>query len=230
VSRRLWTESDREVLRRFDGEFNRWWLDPLYGRGYPADIVEDHRRAGHWSDFVRPGDLEAIAAPTDFLGVNYYSRAVLRSGAVPEEANLPRTIPEPPESSKTDMGWEVHPRGLRLLLGRIHRDYAPRSLVVTENGAAYAHGPDAQGVVDDEPRRAYLEGHLRSCLDALADGVPLDGYFAWSLMDNFEWAYGYEKRFGLVHVDYATQARTVKASGRWFADVARAGRLPGMAP
>jgi len=220
---------DRDALRRFDGEFNRWWLDPLHGRGYPEDIVADHRAAGHWSDFVRPGDLEAIAAPTDFLGINYYSRGIIRAD-VPEAHNEPRLIPAPGPERCTDMGWEVYPDGLRMLLGRLHRDYGTASLVVTENGAAYAHGPDATGEVDDEPRRVYLEGHLGACLDALAEGAPLDGYFAWSMLDNFEWAFGYEKRFGLVHVDYDTQKRTVKRSGRWFADVVRANALGGAMP
>jgi len=221
------SEADQEALRSFDGEFNRWYLDPLYGRGYPEDMVTEYRGAGHWSDFCQPGDLEQIAVATDYLGVNYYSRGLIRSAAVPEEQNAPRTIPDPPASARTDMGWEVFPEGLRVLLGRIARDYAPAGLYVTENGAAYAHGPDAAGVVDDEPRRAYLESHLGACLGAIGDGVPLRGYFAWSLLDNFEWAFGYRKRFGLVHVDYETQQRTIKASGHWYAAVARANALVG---
>jgi beta-glucosidase len=127
------------------------------------------------------------------------------------------------------MGWEVYPDGLRGLLVRVHREYAPRVILVTENGAAYGHGPDGEGAVADAPRQAYLDGHLRACHEAIREGVPLQGYFAWSFIDNFEWAYGYRKRFGLVHVDYATQRRTVKQSGRWFGDVARANALRGEA-
>jgi beta-glucosidase len=223
------SEADAAATRAFDGEFNRWYLDPLHGRGYPEDKRDEYLRAGVVRDFsfVHDGDLETIATPTDFLGVNYYSRAILRSGSVPEADNRPRTIPEPSAEVRTDMGWEVYPDGLRALLVRLHEDYAPPCILVTENGAAYAHGPDATGAVQDEPRRAYLEGHLRACRHALDAGVPLGGYFAWSLMDNFEWAFGYRKRFGIVHVDYATQARTVKASGRWYGQVARANAVPG---
>jgi beta-glucosidase len=221
------SEADRLVTSHIDGELNRWYLDPLHGRGYPADVVATYGRLGHGEGmaFVQPGDLEAIAVPTDFLGVNYYTRGIIRSHAIPEEANQPRTVPDPPASARTDMGWEVYPDGLRAILLRVHRDYAPAAILVTENGAAYAHGPEADGAVRDAPRQAYLDGHLRACHDALAAGVPLQGYFAWSFIDNFEWAYGYRKRFGLVHVDYATQRRTVKQSGSWFADVARANAL-----
>lgn len=215
--------ADEDATRQFDGEFNRWYLDPLYGRPYPADKVAEYEAAGaaKGMKFVLPGDMETIAAPTDFLGVNYYSRGLIRSAAVTEEQNRPRLIPHPGPEARTDMGWEVYPDGLRVLLGRIHRDYAPRAILVTENGAAYPEGPDASGRVTDERRRAYLESHIGACHAAIAEGVPLKGYFAWSLMDNFEWAFGYRKRFGLVHVDYETQQRTVKESGHWFARVAR---------
>jgi beta-glucosidase len=224
--------ADVAAARASDGELNRWYLDPLYGRGYPRDMMEGYVAAGHadgWR-FVRDGDLSTIAVPTDFLGINYYMRAIVRSDAVPEASNAPRELFAPPASELTDMGWEVYPDGLRALLMRVHREYAPKAIVVAENGAAYSHGPDADGRVRDEPRRRYLEGHLNACLDALDEGVPLRGYFAWSLMDNFEWAWGYRKRFGLVHVDYATQVRTVKDSGRWFSKVARTNTLQGVEP
>ena len=117
------------------------------------------------------------------------------------------------------MGWEVYPEGLTASLLRVHREYGPREIYVTENGAAYGMEPGPDGRVHDEPRRAYLEGHLGACLDAIDAGVPLKGYFAWSLLDNFEWAYGYRMRFGLVHVDFATLKRTVKDSARWLSQV-----------
>lgn len=221
--------ADVAATRALDGEFNRWYLDPLYGRGYPEDKKAEYVAAGVAQnfDFVQPGDLDVIAAPTDFLGVNYYSRAIVRSSVIPEAQNEPRVIQPPAPETLTDMGWEVYPHGLTRMLVRVHREYAPKKLVVTENGAAYPMEPGPDGRVHDEPRRAYLEGHLHACCDAVDAGVPLTGYFAWSLLDNFEWAFGYRMRFGLVHVDFATQRRTIKDSGRWLAEVLRSNALPG---
>jgi beta-glucosidase len=209
---------DLAATERFDQEFNRWYLDPLFGRGYPEPLAAQYQREGlaDGFTFVQPGDLERIATRTDFLGVNYYSRTIVRA---PEAPNEPRLLADPPASVRTDMGWEVYPQGLTQVLQRVHREYAPKAIYVTENGAAYGHQPDADGLVRDEPRRAYLQAHLGACLDALEAGVPLHGYFAWSLLDNFEWAFGFKMRFGLVHVDYATQRRTIKQSGRWLAQV-----------
>ncbi len=225
--------ADRDATRHFDGFFNRWFLDPCYGRPYPADMVADYQRLGRLPTgeipFEKPGDIEAMGAETDFLGINYYSRAILRSDTLPEADNAPRLIPEPPPVARTDMGWEIYPEGLRDLLLRVSRDYPVKDLVITENGAAWPEGPDAEGRVRDDRRRAYLHAHLGACLDAIASGAPLSGYFGWSLMDNFEWAYGYDKRFGLVHVDYETQRRTLKDSALWYAEVARAGALLGIA-
>ncbi len=221
---------DQELANVVDGEINRWYLDPLFGRGYPEDIVSHHQREGHLPGgleaFVQPQDLQAIRAPTDFLGVNFYTRALVRSERVPERENAPRTIPEPPDDQRTDMGWEVRPDALRALLVRLHEDYAPARIFITENGAAYATGPDADGRVQDDRRLAYVAGHLRACRAAIDAGVPLHGYFLWSLLDNFEWAFGYEKRFGIVWVDFETQQRIMKASGRWYARVVRANALP----
>ncbi len=208
--------ADAEATRRFDGLFNRWYLDPLYRGEYPADAVADRVRQGHLPEgplpFVQRGDLAAIAAPTEFLGVNYDIRAVLRSDAVPEAENAPRTVHTAPEAERTDIGWEVHPAGLHTLLHRLQREYHPGRIYITENGAAYADGPGTDGRVEDPRRVAYLRGHLDACARAVAEGVPLAGYFHWSLLDNFEWAYGYTKRFGLVWVDYRTLARTPKQS------------------
>ncbi len=223
--------ADADATRWFDGYFNRWYLDPLAGRGYPADMVSDYQSAGHLPDGPLPwlseGDLTAIATPTDFLGINFYSRAILRSDSVPEAENAPRTLPEPPPERCTDMGWEVWAPSLTDLLVRLRDDYGDQPLIITENGCAYATGPDIEGQVPDVQRIAYLQQHLAACHEALAQGVPLVGYFAWSLMDNFEWAFGYEKRFGLVWVDFDTQDRTPKASAHWYAEVIRAGGPPG---
>lgn len=203
--------ADRAAVWQQDGVKNRWFLDPLSGRGYPADIV---RHYGRPMDFVQAGDLEAVAAPLDFLGVNYYTRGVVRSSAVTEAENAHRTVFPNPE--RTEMGWEVYPEGLYELLARLHFDYRFPALYVTENGAAYPDqiGPDGQ--VDDPLRVAFLKRHLAAAARAIAAGVPLRGYFVWSLMDNFEWAHGYSKRFGLVYVDYVTQRRVLKTSAHWY--------------
>jgi beta-glucosidase len=207
------SRADREATRAFDGTFNRWFLDPLYGRGYPEDVIADHVAAGHLPDgalpFVREGDLPAIAAPCDFLGVNYYSRAVLRA-RVPEAENQPATVVA--SNDKTDMGWEVYADGLYSILRRVHKEYGPRKLYVTENGAAYASAPDGEGRIRDLDRQRYLHTHFEAAHRAIAEGVPLAGFYVWSLLDNFEWAQGYEKRFGIVWVDYQTQKRIPKDS------------------
>ncbi len=214
---------DREAARRFDGSFNRWFLDPVFGRGYPADVVADHAAAGVEAlAAVRPGDLERIAVPTDFLGVNYYTRHLARG---PEEGNEPRAVPEPGPEARTDIGWEVHPDSLRSLLVRLSTEYPPTPLYLTENGAATHDAPGPDGRVRDERRVRYLAGHLEAVAAARAEGAPVEGYFAWSLLDNFEWAYGYSQRFGLVWVDYDSQVRIPKDSAWWYRDVIARGGL-----
>jgi beta-glucosidase len=210
------SESPEDVAaaRRHDGQANRWFTDPLYRGEYPADMWDLY---GHLVPRVAPGDMDVIRRPIDFLGVNYYTRAVIRHepGAHLDYASVR------PAGEYTAMDWEVYPRALTDLLVRLHRDYSPGSLYITENGAAYEDVPTAEGQVHDPERTAYYRLHLNACLDAIAQGVPLDGYFAWSLMDNFEWAYGYTRRFGLVYVDFDTQARTPKDSARYYASVVR---------
>lgn len=214
--------ADARAAVWFDGWFNRWFLDPVFGRGYPADMLAAYASEGRLPasgvPACVPGDLEIIAVPTDFLGVNYYSRAINRGDG---EGNLPRKIPEPQSGEKTDIGWEIYPEGLFDLLTRVHLDYGPIPLYVTENGAAYDTelGPD--GAVHDAGRVAYFRSHLTACHRAIEAGVPLHGYFAWSLLDNFEWAYGYSQRFGITWVDYGTQERVVKDSGHFLAGVFR---------
>lgn len=217
--------ADARATRYFDGYFNRWFTDPVYGRGYPADMVDAYTTGGQLPrglDFVQPGDMEAIAAQTDFLGVNYYTRAILRDEQAAD--NLPPT--RVASDDVTEMEWEVYPEGLYRLLVRLHFGYDIPKLYVTENGCSYGDGPDAQGRIQDDRRIAYLHGHLDACRRALEAGVPLAGYFQWSLMDNFEWAKGYTQRFGMVWVDYATQQRIPKASAYWYRDVIRANALP----
>ncbi len=205
--------ADVRLAREADGRFNRWFLDPLYGRHYPADAVAGFAPAlPNGLDFVLPGDLEAIAAPTDFLGVNYYTRRVTRD----EEAadNLPQEIFA--DRARTDIDWEEYPEGLYYLLNRLHFEYRPPKLYITENGASFNDGPDANGRVADTRRLAYLRDHFTAAHRAMHNGVPLAGYFVWSLMDNFEWAFGYSQRFGIVWVDYETQQRLPKDSALWY--------------
>jgi beta-glucosidase len=217
---------DDHAARQFDGLFNRWYLDPVFRSRYPADAVADRVRWGHLPGpelpFVEPGDLVTVAAPLDFLGVNYYSRVVVRAGAA---GGPPEAVPGAPADELTDMGWEVYPQGLEDLLVRIHQEYSPPAIHITENGAAYADAPDRQGRIRDERRTEYHREHLLAAHRALSRGVPLRGYFAWSLLDNFEWAHGYTKRFGLHWVDYSTQRRIPKDSALWYRAVCSSGAV-----
>ncbi|MFB7108452.1 GH1 family beta-glucosidase [Streptomyces sp. NPDC056291] len=207
---------DEAAARRHDGHVNRWWLDPVHGRGFPADM-----REVYGVDLPeRPGDLDIIAAPLDWLGLNYYFPATVAddpAGPVPHARSVRR-----PDVPRSGMDWEIDASGIETLLLRLTHEYGARRLYVTENGSAFPDTVGPDGTVDDPERQDYLVGHLAACASAARKGAPLAGYFAWSLLDNFEWAYGYAKRFGLVHVDYATQARTIKGSGHRYADIVRA--------
>jgi beta-glucosidase len=206
------TDSDLDAVhaRLEDGRLVRWYMDALFKSRYPADILE---YLGADAPQTQPGDAELIAEPCDFLGVNYYNPVVSSSenGALPASSGA---------AAVTDMGWEVAPHSLADLLLRIHRDYALPPVLITENGAAYQDEMVA-GRVDDEQRRHYIESHLVAVADVIERGVNVKGYFVWSLMDNFEWAEGYRKRFGIVHVDYATLERTLKNSALWYQSLLR---------
>jgi beta-glucosidase len=208
------SEADEEAARTADGFLNRWFLDPLFRGSYPEDLL------GRFAPPTREGDLEAIAAPLDFLGVNYYFRALVE--AAPDGA-LP-TLVRPRVGELTATGWEVYPDGLAALLLRVHEDYAPCAIHITENGAAFGDVRGHDGSVRDPERQRYLETHLAAVAQAAEAGVPMRGYFVWSLLDNFEWAEGYRPRFGLVHVDYATLERVPKASFAWYRDTIAAHR------
>ena len=211
-------ERDVDAARRADGHTNRWWLDPLHGRGYPQDMIEVYGVEPP----VRPGDMETIAQPMDHFGLNYYFRQVVTDdpdGPAPRAKGI-----SVPDWTLTAMGWEVYADGLEQLLNRVHDEYHVPRIYVTENGSAWPDQIEPDGQVQDKERIEYLEQHLEAGLRAVQAGAPLAGYFAWSLLDNFEWAYGYAKRFGLVHVDYETQRRTIKASGHRYADIIRAYR------
>ena len=233
-------EADQDAVRRIDGLQNRVFLDPaLHGR-YPADVLEDTASMTDWS-FVRDGDLSLVHQPLDAVGVNYYTPTLVRA----HDGTSPRTegdghgstgvSPWPscediefvqPSGPVTDLGWGIDPRGLYELLVRLSREVPDLDLYVTENGAAYPDVVADDGAVHDPERIAYLHQHLEAVARAAADGVKVRGYYLWSLLDNFEWAWGYSKRFGIVHVDYATQRRTVKDSGHWYAGVIGRGALP----
>ena len=218
---------DVAAARRADGHTNRWWADPVFGRGYPQDMVDVYEVTPP----VLDDDLELISAPIDFFGLNYYFRFVVgdpstapqvasaSSGAsgAPPAAVAPYIRTVMPEGAwTTAMGWEVNPEGMVRMLRRLRDEYGVRRLLVTENGSAWEGDAVVDGQVHDPDRTRYLQMHLDAISEAIDAGLQIDGYFAWSLMDNFEWAQGYSKRFGIVHVDYETQKRTIKDSGKRY--------------
>lgn len=220
---------DVDAAHRIDGLLNRLFFDPVFRGSYPADVVAGTASITDWA-FVHDGDLAAIGAPIDVLGVNYYQPDLVGK-ALDRAATSPYPGCEdvafhPTPGPTTEMGWAVDPTGLREILVRIATDYPGTPIMVTENGAAYPDIVDGEGRVDDPQRVEYLSGHLRAAHAAISDGVDLRGYFVWSLLDNFEWALGYRKRFGLIHVDYATQRRTLKSSAHWYRRVISTGGLP----
>ncbi|WP_332853662.1 GH1 family beta-glucosidase [Duganella sp. S19_KUP01_CR8] len=208
--------ADQEAVQRHDVLRNRWFLDSLYGRGYPELALQ---LVGRDAPQVLPGDMEAIAATMDFLGVNYYFPEVVKDA--PEQYPLRTSIIYPQDRQRTDFGWEVSPQGLVELLERVARDYPTGDLYVTENGSSYDDHLGADGAVNDTARRDYLIRHLAAVRDAIAAGGNIKGYFAWSLLDNFEWAEGYLRRFGLTYIDYPTQRRILKQSGQWYSGFLR---------
>ena len=222
------SEADRAAARLADAGLNRLFLDPLFRGAYPEPLWARLRR---FHPPIHPGDLEALAGSADFLGVNYYSRVRVRfHRLVPTIQLWPDGLPLAGHAAtlrptgaaeRSAMGWEVYPAGLFELLFRLKQEYGNPPVFVTENGAAYDDPPPENGRVPDVARRRYLEQHLDSVAAALRAGADVRGYFVWSLIDNFEWTYGYDKRFGLVYVDYATQQRTIKDSGHWYGAFAR---------
>ena len=197
---------DQAKARLDDGRLIRWFMDPLFLGHYPQDVLDD---LGPEAPRIADGDFAHISVPIDFLGINYYSRSVVSAQGLVDPAALGRPV--------TDMGWEIYPAGLTELLERLHRDYPVPLLFVTENGGAFRDELKA-GRVADQDRVDYLATHIQAVALAIQRGVPMGGYMVWSLLDKFEWASGYLKRFGIVHVDYATQQRTLKDSARWYRD------------
>jgi beta-glucosidase len=199
------SEADIQKARLDDGLNARWYLDALCRAEYPADVWA---HLGEDAPQVQPGDMAIISQPLDYLGVNYYTRNFSSTGNPWDVHSTGNQV--------TDMGWEVYPQGLTELLCRLHHDYPVPQLWVTENGAAFKDAV-VDGAVDDPDREDYLRSHIEATFQARQQGVPVTAYFAWSLMDNFEWASGYAKRFGLIYVDYATQVRIPKRSAKWYA-------------
>jgi len=235
------TAEDADAVRRIDGLQNRVFLDPLLRGTYPADVIADTASVTDWS-FVRPDDLAIINQPIDVLGVNFYQPNLVAywdGTGVREMADGHKpgaAIPFPAADSVqfprqagpyTAMGWSVDATGLYDLLTRIARDYAGVPIIITENGAAFDDEVADDGGVHDTRRTDYLRQHLTQLHRAMGAGVDVRGYFVWSFLDNFEWAYGYSKRFGIVYVDYASQRRIVKDSARWYAAVIAANGMPG---
>lgn len=213
---------DLAATRHFDGFRNRWFFDPVFGLGYPEDMVEAFIELDRLPDglatMVEPGDMDEIAAPLDFLGINYYTTIEVAEGA--EESEEPSVAIGPgAPSGYTEMGWKIDPEGLNRFLRRVRTTYQPGSILITENGASYSDLPDESGRVSDQRRIDYLSKHIQSIARAREEGIPVDGYFVWSFMDNLEWTHGFSQRFGLVHVDHSTQRRIPKDSFYWYKEV-----------
>ncbi len=213
------SSADRALARLEHAKFNRWFLDPIMGRGYPRDAWQAY---GADSLEIAPDDMAAIAAPIDFLGLNYYSRNVYHDPAGGDDHFV---VTQRDPNHVTARGWEIYPDGLYDLLTWLARDYALEHIYISENGAACDDTLTAQGGVHDPLRIQYLREHLRAAQRAIHAGVPLRGYFCWTLTDNFEWAFGTSSRFGLAYTDFPTQRRIIKESGHWFGRVAKANAL-----
>jgi len=208
------SEEDKKAAKRWDGYLNRWFLEPIYKGSYPEDMLALY---GDKAPEIQAQDLERISTKTDFLGVNYYTRTVVKADK--KEVFLGLSQVKPTGAEYTEMDWEIYPPGIYEILKRVHNDYDAPVIYITENGVAFPDKIDKNGRVNDESRIEYLKGHFLQAHRAIEDGVKLSGYFVWSLLDNFEWAYGYSKRFGLIYTDYPTQKRIIKASGWWYKKV-----------
>jgi beta-glucosidase len=207
------TAADRAKAVIEDGLLRRWYLDPIYHGKYPEDALA---HLGADAPAVQPGDLAAIRQPVDFVGVNYYTRSVVSAQGEWDAKAAGKDT--------TAMGWEIYPQGLTELLVNLKRDYPIPALIVTENGGAFDDVLTGDGRVHDARRTRYVAQHIAAVHQAIAQGAPVTGYMVWSLLDNFEWSSGYARRFGIVHVDYATQRRTLKDSARWYSDFLAAQR------
>jgi beta-glucosidase len=208
-------EEDKLAAQYAGGFANRWFLDPIFKGNYPEDMVELYSKIIGEFDFIKEGDLETISVPIDFLGVNYYTRSIVKYN----EDSMLKAENVPGPGKKTEMGWEISPESLYDLLKRLDREYTKLPMYITENGAAFKDEVTEDGRVHDDERIEYIKEHLKAAAKFIEEGGNLKGYFVWSLMDNFEWAHGYSKRFGIVYVDYETQKRILKDSALWYKEV-----------
>jgi beta-glucosidase len=209
------SEEDKLAAGLQDGFNNRWFLDPVLKGSYPEDLVQLYKEKDLLPEF-KAEDLSIMSEQTDFLGINYYSRGVIKfnKNGYPLPIDYVQT-----NNDKTEMGWEIYPEGLYDLLTRLHKDYDGIDIMITENGAAFNDIVNREGQVLDDNRLDYIYKHLVQCHNAIEAGVNLKAYYVWSMMDNFEWAEGYAKRFGITYVNYETQERILKKSARWYSEV-----------
>jgi len=231
------TAADAEAARRIDAVGNRIFLGPMLHGRYDEDLLSDTAHLVDWDRLIQPGDTVAAHAPLDAVGINYYTPAWVSADG-PSTSTTHGTgtgSPWPgaesvafhqPEGPASAMGWPIDASGLFDLLSRVHRELSDLPLLITENGMACEDYPNPEGEVRDPERVAYLHDHLAAVHRAISAGIDVRGYFQWSLMDNFEWAYGYAKRFGMIYVDFATQRRTPKSSAYWYSEAARKGAIP----
>ena len=215
-------QADLEAVRIWDGYYIRWFNDPIFGMGYPQDMVDYYIGQGYLPnglDFLQDGDYELIATPIDFVGVNNYTRQIVNAGINLDQF---QTAANPnPHAQYTEMNWEVYGKGLYDILTRLHQHYHAPKIYITENGCSYGDTPDETGRVCDQKRITFFEDYLSNVYQSIEEGVPVAGYFVWSFFDNFEWSLGYSQRFGLVYIDFATQKRYPKDSAYWYRDVIR---------
>ncbi|HHW58574.1 MAG TPA: beta-glucosidase [Clostridia bacterium] len=214
-------EEDKLAAQYADGFANRWFLDTIFKGYYPDDMIELYSGVIGKFDFIKEGDLENINVPIDFLGVNYYTRSIVKYN----EDSMLKAENVPGPGKKTEMGWEISPESLYDLLKRLDREYTKLPMYITENGAAFKDEVTEDGRVHDDERIEYIKEHLKAAAKFIEEGGNLKGYFVWSLLDNFEWAHGYSKRFGIVYVDYETQKRILKDSAWWYKEVIKRERI-----
>lgn len=214
------SEKEEHLLaaKRYDGYLNRWFLDPLFRGSFPEDMLSWYGYKGLPFPQLEKEEAQLIAQPLDFLGINYYSRHIVKKGLHPV---LEIEFFRPKESVYCTMGWEVYPQGMYEIIARVAEEYCPGRIYITENGVSFADTPSGEGIVEDTGRIAFLRDHLREVLRAIACGYPVQGYFLWSLLDNFEWAQGYTQRFGIVYTDYTSLRRIPKSSYYWYREVVR---------
>ncbi|MCA0989300.1 GH1 family beta-glucosidase [Guptibacillus algicola] len=208
--------NDRLAANNSDGYSNRWFLDPVFKGSYPVDMMNLFSKYVHSYDFIKEGDLETISTPCDFFGINYYSRGLVEFNA----ANDFLTAGAHSDYEKTGMGWDIAPEEFKDLIRRLRNEYTNLPIYITENGAAYDDKLE-NGRVNDQKRIDYVNKHLQAVSDLNEEGMNIQGYFLWSLLDNFEWSFGYDKRFGIIYVDYQTQERVWKDSARWYSEVVK---------